>query len=144
MVISPDDMGDVHGGIIHHDRKIIGGEPITSQDDQIIQLRIIKFHPALNEILHHSLPFIRREKPNRKGSVWMRHLPVKAGSIIFGFESRLESRLSFCVQFLRSAIATVSPTFSQKFLRRFSIEMDSLGLVKGAFIPIHPQPGHGI
>jgi hypothetical protein len=71
-------------------------------------------------------------------------LPVKAGPIIFGLESGFQSRLSFCVQFVRSAIATVSPPFSQKFLGRLSIEMDSLGLVKRAFIPIHPQPGHGI
>jgi hypothetical protein len=74
----------------------------------------------------------------------MGDLPVKAGSIIFGFESRLESHLSFCVQFFRRAIATVSPSLSQEFLRCLLIEMDSLGLVKGAFIPIHPQPGHGI
>src|SRR5512139_3587517 len=93
MIISPDDMGDGHGRIIHNNRKIIRGEPITSQDDQIIQLRIIKFHSALNEILHHRLPFVWREKPNRKGSVWTDHLPVKAGTTIFGFESRFQSRL---------------------------------------------------
>jgi hypothetical protein len=98
----------------------------------------------LDEILHHRLSFIRREKPNRKRSVWMGQLPVKAGSIIFGFESCLESGLSFCIQFLRSAVATVSLPPSQKFLSRPSIEMDSLGLVKRPFIPIHPQPGHGI
>jgi hypothetical protein len=85
-------------------------DPITSQDDQIIQLHVIKFHPALDEILYYGLPSSGR-KPNCKGSVWMGHLPVKAGSVIFRFESRLERGLSFCIQFLRRAIATVSSPF---------------------------------
>ena len=30
MVISPDDMGDPHRSIVHDDRKIVGGETVTS------------------------------------------------------------------------------------------------------------------
>jgi hypothetical protein len=144
MVISPEDMGDFHGDIIHHDREIIGGEAIAPQDDEIIQLRIIKFHPALDEILHDGLSFPRGKKAYGVRPLGIARFTAEARAIVFRFESSLESRLSLRLQFLRGTVTPIRFSLFQQSLCSLLIEGGPLGLIKGPLIPIHPQPGHGI
>jgi hypothetical protein len=144
MVISPEDMGDFHGGIIHHHRKIIGGEAVAPQNDEIIQFRIIKFHATLDEIFHDGLPFPRGKKAYGVRPLGIRRFPVEARAIVLGFEPGLESHLSLRFQLLRRTVTPIRLSLFQQSLCGLLIEGNPLRLIKGPFIPIHSQPGHGI
>src|SRR4030042_1399674 len=127
MIVSSYDVSDSHRRIIDHHRKIISGEPITPEDDEVIQLGIVKFHPSLNEILYHSGSFIRGEKSDRKGSFRIRRTSVKTGPIVFGFDPGFESGFPFFLQLFRSTITSVRLSFFQESLRCLLIEGHPLG-----------------
>jgi hypothetical protein len=131
-------MGDFHGGIIHHDREIIGGKAVAPQNDEIIQFRIIKFHSTLDEILHDGLSLPRGKKAYGVRPFWIGRLTVKTGPIVFGFESSLESRLSLRLQLLGGTVTPICLSLLQQSLCSLLIEGGPLRLIKGPLIPIHP------
>ncbi len=59
VIVSPYDVGNTHGPIIHHHGEVIGGHAIAPLNDQIIQLRIFEDDPPFDQILHHRLSFLR-------------------------------------------------------------------------------------
>src|SRR5512147_2139806 len=105
MVVSPDDMSDSHGCIVYHHGEIVRGKPITSQDDEVIQFRIVEFYTALNEIVHHRFPRIRREEADRKGFSWRKRFLIKASPVVFGFDPRLQRSFPLLLQFIRGTIS---------------------------------------
>src|SRR5512136_497129 len=90
MVASSYDMSDPHRGIVHHHRKIISGESVTSQDDEVIQFGIVKFHPSLNEVLHDRLPLIWGKKTDGRGYPGRNGFSMETRSIVFGFDPSLQ------------------------------------------------------
>ncbi len=136
MVISPDDMGDLHAHIIHHHREVVGWKSVASQDDEVIQFAIVKFHTALNQIFHHGLPFVGGEEPDRKGSIRRRGLSVIAGAVIFRFEPCLHGGFPLGLQLLRQTITPVGLSFPHQLLCHLSIERSPFGLIKRPLVPI--------
>ncbi len=52
MVVTADDMRDVHERVIDDNGKVVSGIAVAAFDDQIIQLIIIKADIAFNEVFH--------------------------------------------------------------------------------------------
>jgi hypothetical protein len=89
VIISSKNMGDAHGSIIDYHGEIIGWKSITPEDDQVVELRIVKLHPALNQVLHDGCPFVWRKKADGRRSLRFRRFPTETGPVVPGFGSGL-------------------------------------------------------
>src|SRR5262245_55562209 len=59
MIVSPNDMCDAHQRVVNYNREIIGGIPIRTEDNEIVQDIVIKNDLSLDEIIDYSLTFLR-------------------------------------------------------------------------------------
>jgi hypothetical protein len=82
VIVAPDDMRDLHGDVVDDDCEIIGRSVIGAQDDQIIQLAVLKRQFAVNEVDETSLPLQRRLQADRRFAISWRVLQIAAAAVI--------------------------------------------------------------
>ena len=82
VIIAADDMGDTHVPVVHDDRKVVGGRPIRTQDNEVIQFFVVEHHPALHLVVNDNVTFRRiPEADNGSHAVlWLCALPLSASS----------------------------------------------------------------
>src|SRR5262245_1618897 len=99
VIIPSHNVGDVHQGIIDHDRKVVRRIPVGTKDDQIIQDIVIKYDRALDKIIDNCLALLGRFEPKRSVAYGVCYPETTAATIVtrrspFGF-CLLSPRLQF-------------------------------------------------
>ena len=72
VIVATDDMGDLHGHVVDNDREIIGRGTIGAQDDQVVQLAVVKRQFAMNEVDETRLPLQRGFQADRRFAIGRR------------------------------------------------------------------------
>ena len=137
-------MSDTHIGIIDHHHKIISGRTIGPLQNEIVQFGNVKHHLAAQQVFNHHRTLERCLEPDHRGSPFRRVGPLPAGSIIFGFESLFLRLTAFLIQFFRRTVTTVGFAFLKKLVDLLRIKFLPLCLPVRAFVPVQPQPPHGL
>ena len=144
VIIPPDDMADLHGDIINHHYKIIGGSAVPAADDEIVQLGIVKDHFTFDQVIHLGLPTLRASKPDGEWLAGVHRCHIPAGPVIFRLLPPLLGLFPFCLQFIRVTVTSIGLSLAEKQFYMFTIYLSSLALIERTFIPVKPQPLHGI
>src|SRR5215204_1127892 len=142
MIVPADDMGNLHKSIIDDDGEVICRIAVGPQNDKIIQYGIVEDDPALNEILDHRVTFLRRLKAKRGIPRRIRKSQTAAAAVIARRQSLSFSLLAAGVEFFGLADTPVGLTFFEQLHGMVAIELHTLRLPEGAFIPIKSHPFH--
>jgi hypothetical protein len=140
MIIAPNDMGDSHGHVIHHDGKVVGRRTIAPENDEVVEFRVVKNNLAFDQIVENGLSCLGASKSHRERSLWKRRLQITARAIIPGFTFFFEGLVPLALQRLRTAIAPVGLAFVEKRAGMTLIDIQPLRLKIGSFIPIQTEP----
>ena len=52
VVVAADDVGDAHGGVVHHGGEVVGGRAVGALDDEVVELAGRKGHVAVDGVAH--------------------------------------------------------------------------------------------
>ena len=158
MVVAADDVRNAHQRIVHNGREIVGRRVIRAENNEIIELRGIKFNITVNNIVHgDNTSIIRHFDTNRVGNA-----RIYACFRFFGIDSAtcslialkaIFARLSFFARTLElfwRAETIVGFTLVYKLLSCCFVEIKTLCLPIGAkvaaffgsFIPVETKPAH--
>ncbi len=121
MVVPPDNMGNVHGDIVHHHRQVIGGEAVCPQDHQVIQLPVFKGDMAFDLVLpagNADLGGFKAYRPVGSSG----KAPFPAAAVIAGLFPLGQGLLAALLQILGVAVAAVGRPGLQQTLGKFVIE----------------------
>jgi len=58
MIIPPDDMGDAHLGVIHHNGEIVGRITVRPFDNQVIKFIVVEGYRSLHQVPDHGCTVI--------------------------------------------------------------------------------------
>ena len=84
VVFTPDDVGDRHGDVIHHHRKIIGGNAVGPLEHQVVEFLVVEGDGAFNLVIpvrdagRAGLEADRGIRPGRE-------VKLPAVAVVFGF-----------------------------------------------------------
>jgi hypothetical protein len=144
VIISPDEMADFHGNIINNHYKIIGGSAIPATDYEVVELYIIKDHFTFDQVMHLGLPTVWSAEPDGKWLVRVHSCQFPAGPVILRLFPPFLGLLPFCLQFIRFTITSIGFSLVEQLVYMFTVHLSPLALIERTFIPVKPQPFHGI
>ena len=75
-------MRDLHSHVVDNDREIIRWSSIGAQDDQVVQLAVVKRQFAMNEVDETRLPLQRRFEADGRFAIGRRMLQIAAAAVI--------------------------------------------------------------
>ena len=67
VIVAANDVGDPHLDIVGHDREVVGGMAVRSQDDEVFDVRAIELDRAVHQIVEPGHTF-RHAEPDRAGN----------------------------------------------------------------------------
>jgi hypothetical protein len=140
VIIPPDNVGDLHEGVVYHDHKVIGGAAVAAHDDEIIQFFVVEDDLPFDEVINNSLPFIGGFESNDRGKARRLVRALAAAPIVFWFVPLSQCLLAPLIQLFVSAVAAISlPRLHEPF-NMLSVQVYPPALKIGAFIPVQPYP----
>ena len=144
MVIAAYDMADLHIQIIDHDGEVVGWRAIRAGDDQVVQLVVGYADAATHQVIKHHVTTLRIAKTHHGINSFRNTIQVSAFAVITGLDALLHLLLTQFLQPFLWAVATVGLVFIQQLLNDLGVTVETVGLVKRAFVIIQPQPVHTI
>src|SRR5262252_506751 len=146
VVVAADHVGDLHGHVVDHHAKVVGGGAIRTHEDPVVEDGVVKGDSAEDRVLHRGLPV--RRHPQAKGvGLRGRHVDVTTGAGIAELLLASASRLPQDVQRLRSAATPVGAPLGEQSLGVRAIDVEALGLTvtgrRRPLVPVEPEPAHG-
>src|SRR5262249_9735800 len=70
MIISPNDVRDIHVNVVHDDTKVVSGAAVRPCDDKIIELLVVEDNPTLDRVVYTRRSVPRRAKSDGVGLVF--------------------------------------------------------------------------
>src|SRR5262245_17001765 len=70
MIISPNDVRDIHVNVVHDDTKVVSGAAVRPCDDKIIELLVVEDNPTLDRVVYNRGSVPRRAKSDGVGLVF--------------------------------------------------------------------------
>ena len=148
VVVAPDDVGDAHVDVVAHHAEVVGGAPVRAGKDQVVQLRVVELHPALDLVVHHRGAAPRRAEADGVGHAFgQRHRsPFRrpARAVVHRLALLGQRRRALGLQGFRSAHAGVGVPRAQERADTVPIERHPLGLVERPLVPLQLQPLHAL
>jgi len=143
MVVAPDDVGDAHGGVVHHHGQVVGGRAVAPAQHHVVEFGIVDGHRPLDHVVDQGGAGDRRLEP---------HHPARAGAKaglaaaagILGLQPLLPSLFAHGLDFLGRARAPVGVAGLQHLVDVFIIQIEALALVGDLAVVVQAQPRHGV
>ncbi len=146
VVITANNVGDVHIMVIHHHGVLVGGRAIGAEDDHIIEFGIGDADFALHQIFNNRLALTRGFDADSIGraSGRFRWVTVTPHPVVTGRLAVCHCVFTHLFELFRRAVALVGQTFLQQFQRDFRMARLPGGLENGRFICRNAHPGQSV
>jgi len=143
MVVSPNDVGNPHLGVVDDDREVVRRIPVGPLQDQIIQLLVIKRDIPFDQVVHDRCAHLRTAEPDHRTRAPGK-FPVPAGPIVFWFPPLGQRFFPLGLQFVGGAGAVIRLPLVNQLLNHLPVDLHPLCLKIGSLVPVQAKPGHGI
>ena len=143
VIVAPDNVGHAHVVIIHTNGEHVGRRAVSTQQDEVVDLRVLYFDPALNHILDHQGALGRCLHTNDKGRTRGRfgRIAVAPAAIVAGVAALSLGGLAHLGQLFGRGEALVGAALGQHLLRDVPVTIGAGGLEHRVFIVIQTHPG---
>ena len=159
MVVTADDVGDAHHGIVYNGREVIRWRTVGAEDDKVIELFGIEDHVAVDRVMDHHVASVRGNLdaqdvgfPGIDAGLGLIARKVAAAALI-PLEWVLACLCGGAVrcQLLGRAETGIGAACVPQLLGGLFVHVEALGLgirpkvtaYLGALVPIKAQPTHG-
>ena len=149
MVVSPNDMGDLHVNIIHHHTKVVSWRTVWPSNDQVVQFFIRNFNQSL-DLVHprnHAIGWILKAKHrlNTRGNGRQCFTFLRPpGPIVLWLFLVFDLLVSERIQLLNTHVTRINSTLASQKLKHLLVPLDALHLIKRSFIRPHSKPFHAL
>ncbi len=143
MIVSPYYVGNSHGSIIHHNGKVVCGNPVGPNDYEVVKLGIFEDNPSLDLVVDYRLARVGTEKPQHVFASSPGRV-IEAAPVIGRFFPFFEKIRPCCIEFLLRAVAPVGFSLFHQVIAIFSIDFKPFRLEIGTFVPGEAQVLHAI
>ena len=149
MVVTANDVGDVHVEIVYHHAEVVSGGAIGAGDDQVVKFFVIEFDAAFNGIVPSGYAVLRHfETHHRRHAFWN----GRQGFACFRTPFAIVHKVllvgfglgALRVQFFFGGVAVIRRAIGQHFGDDFFVAVKAFGLVERAFVIAHVYPMHAI
>ena len=149
MVVTANDVGDVHVEIVYHHAEIVSGGAIGAGDDQVVKFFVVEFDAAFHGVVPSGDAVLRHfETHHRRHAFWNGRqgfacfrtpfaIVHKVLLVGFGFSA-------LCIQLFFGGVAVIGRAIGQHFGDDFFVAVKAFGLVERAFVIAHVYPMHAI
>ena len=149
VIITADNVGDVHVPVVHYHAEVIGRATVRAGDDQVVQLFVIDLDAAFDRVFPRYRAGQRGLEAYYRLHVgrWLRQglaclrAPAAvvarffAAGFLFGAQR---------FQLFLAAVAVVGVAAGQQLLDHFLVTVKALGLVERAFVVVQTYPVHAV
>ncbi len=143
VVIATHDMGHARMHVIHHDRKVVGWRTVGTNEDEVIEVRILEFDRTTDHVLELNRAFERNGCANDIRSTGRAGLLARATAAII--HRLLACGLKLFAHFLDiglGAPALVGMAPGNELFGASEVHIQPLALVNRLFVPVQSQPLH--
>ena len=143
MVVTANDMRDLHIHVVDHDGQIVGRRAVGAANDQIIQLFVVEVDTAADQIVYLNHAAVGIAKTDHMGLVGI-NIAMPAVAVVARLHFALHGGLAQLIQPLSGTVAAVGKAPGEQVVDHFVIAIETLGLVKGPFVVLQTEPGHAL
>ena len=143
VIVTTNDMRDIHIEIVNHHRQVVGRRTVRSSNNQVIEFVVLDRDPAFHLVVNDNNAFgWRFETNNGSHAFGWRIGAMSTAAVVTWLQAGSSLLLAHHIQFFVRAIAGISLVFIQQLLDDIIVAIESIGLVKRAFVVFQPEPGH--
>ena len=143
VVITAHHVRDLHVEIVDDDGEVVGGRTVGADQDQVVELRVLKGDPTLDEVVHHDHPALGIPEPDDGAhALGGRTGAVPAETVVARL---LLARHLGAAQFLQAlfrAVAVVGLALGDEPVRHRPIAVETVSLIEGPLVVVETKPGH--
>ena len=139
MVVAANHLGDAHIEVVHHHAEVIRGAAVGAGDNQVVQLAVGNVDAAFYQVIPAGAAVQRHFKAHHRrhigGDFRQRFAAFRPPAAVvpkmlatgFGFGAQ-------GIQLFFTGVIVISMAASHQLLQHFGIAIETLGLVKRAFV----------
>ncbi len=134
MVITSNNLGQAHLGIIDNHHKVVGWRAIGTLDDHIVEFCIFKGDGSLDAIVKAGSSSALRFKADQVRGIIVTWLKITAGFIILRFITTLHGCFTLLGQCFSATVTFVSFALIEQLLNLLLIQIKTFRLIKWTLI----------
>jgi hypothetical protein len=149
MIIATDDMSDAHSDVVGHNRQVVDGAVVASENHEIIEIPSLEADASVHCVIPCDLLVLEQEADSRRGPsanplLNLRCAEPVAAPVVAKAPSRCLGTGALCVELFPGAEATVCLTSFEQPLGIRLMLCRVLTLEVRPFIPGDPEPAKAI
>src|SRR5712691_6171651 len=150
MIVATDYVRDVHVEVVYDDPEVVGRNAVGAKEHQIIELRVRHGDCAFDEVVENDISLVgisesHHRRPARRryeaGSLGALEAPTPVVAWLLTVRALA---LAHRVQIFLACPAAIRFSLGNEVLGDFLVSSEALHLKKRAFVPVEPEPAHGV
>ena len=148
VIVAADDVGDLHGDVVGHDRHVVDRRPVAPQDDEVVEVVALEADAAVDRVVPGDFPLGDAEADDRwgaRGQAARGLLGWKPAAAAVVAERRaLGQRLPLGVELFGGAEAAIRLAAREQPLGVGAMAVGVRALEERTFVPVEPEPGESV
>src|SRR2546421_3642462 len=134
----------MHVHVVDDYAEVVGRRAVRARDDQVIELRVLKRHRPVHQVLHHHRAIQGIAKTYYRIDSLAERAAIAADAGVARLLLARDLLLAQRIQFLLRAVTVIGAAGLQHAPDDFAVTIETLRLIVRTLVRVEPEPGHAL